>query len=316
MTCKTQRHLTDSIIMVRPVDFGFNEQTGTDNEFQHQPKGEASEIQLTASREFEQMAYQLVSKGIEVTILGKEHTQDNLPDAVFPNNWFSTREDGSLIIYPMKTPNRQAEVQVENLIEKVTSKNYQVNHLIDLRQSFDSQVALEGTGSLIFHHPSGQLFAAVSERCELSALRWFAESEKYQLHWFESQSLSGSPIYHSNVLMSCGENFAVIAQQVLVPGSQSTHAMNALNETLDDVVLISESQMSDSFCGNIIQLKNNKDIPCIVMSESAFNGFNQSQIKTLEKHGDLIICPIPTIEFVGGGSARCMIAENFLPTSA
>jgi len=314
MSFSIQQHLTDAIIMVRPVDFGFNEQTGQDNEFQNRPSGSVTDIQQAANREFEQMVKLLESKAIDVTVLDKTHTDDRLPDAVFPNNWFSTREDGSLIVYPMKTPNRQAEVQIDNLVNQLSKKHFKLDSVNDLRHSFAKGVALEGTGSLIFHHPTGQLFAAVSERCELSALKAFAEQQNYRLHWFETKSQQGSPVYHTNVLMSCGENFAVIAKQVLAKGEQSQSALTALDDTVEDVISITEQQMSESFCGNIIQLKNQQGSPCIVMSESALKGFTTLQIKTLEKHGDLIACPIPTIEYVGGGSARCMIAENFLPT--
>ncbi|TQV72880.1 hypothetical protein FLL45_15555 [Aliikangiella marina] len=310
-----QQQLTHAIVMVRPIDFGFNEQTGQDNEFQHRPKEDEKLIQVLALREFDAMVEQIESHKIDVTVLGKNHTSTKLPDAVFPNNWFSTRADGSLIIYPMKTPNRQAEVQVEQLVNQLSEKQFEIKQLVDLRQTYQNGQALEGTGSLIFHHPTGQLFAAVSERCEFSALRDFATTQGYRLQWFETRSSHGKPIYHTNVLMSCGEDFAVIAKDVLLANDQSQSAINALAETTRDLIMISEEQMSNNFCGNIIQLKNRNDSPCIVMSTSALNGFTQKQLGILEKHGDIVACDIPTIEHIGGGSARCMIAENFLPNS-
>lgn len=313
MATYTQPHLTDSIVMVKPVDFGFNEQTGLDNEFQNRPQLAATEITQAALKESAQMVEKLRQHNIEVIVLDKSHTEAPLPDAVFPNNWFSTRQDGQLTIYPMKTSNRQAEVQVTQLQQKLVDAGYQVKAIQDLRQTYPADKALEGTGSLIFHHLSGQIFAAVSERCEASLLSQYSQQFGYQLHAFESKSSQGSPIYHTNVLMSCGQDFAVIADSVLTNNENAKQALESLQRTVSDVITISEEQMSQNFCGNIIQLKNHQDTPCIVMSQSAFRGFEPAQIRTLEKHGELIPCDIDTIEHIGGGSARCMIAENFLP---
>lgn len=305
--------------MVKPVDFGFNEQTGLDNEFQNRPaSGEESIIRKQAQQEFEDMVSKLESNGIEVIVLGKPNTKESLPDAVFPNNWFSTRNDGSLFIYPMKTRNRQAEVQIEPLIQALTSSGYKVANTIDLRQEFQNgnkTQILEGTGCLIFHHSDSKVFAAISERCEEAAFEKFCQSYGYKANVMYSQSAKGAPIYHTNVLMSCGDKFAVIAKSTLSDDSRSKESLNVLKQTVEDVIEISEEQMASNFCGNILQLKSSDNTPCIVMSESAFDGFTTQQVKILEKHGQLIPCSIPTIETVGGGSARCMIAENFLPTA-
>jgi len=304
--------------MVRPHDFGFNEQTGSDNAFQHRPESvaEGQSIRKSAMLEFEKMVNILRKAGVEVLILDKPVTSTSLPDAVFPNNWFSTTADGRLFLYPMKTLNRQAEVQQVELQALFEENHYELKDVIDLRTIWlaDGQPmkALEGTGSLIFHHPTGTIFAAMSERCNKAELEYFADKYNYQVFSFASKSQAGLPIYHTNVLMSCGENFAVITEQILVDDSASAIAMESLRASVDDIVTITEQQMADSFCGNILQLCDNNNQPIIVMSESAFNGFTTVQLAVLEQHGSLIICPIPTIEYIGGGSARCMIAENFL----
>jgi len=304
--------------MVRPHDFGFNEQTGSDNAFQHRPESvaEGQSIRKSAMLEFEKMVNILRKAGVEVLILDKPVTSTSLPDAVFPNNWFSTTADGRLFLYPMKTLNRQAEVQQVELQALFEENHYELKDVIDLRTIWlaDGQPmkALEGTGSLIFHHPTGTIFAAMSERCNKAELEYFADKYNYQVFSFASNSQAGLPIYHTNVLMSCGENFAVITEQILVDDSASAIAMESLRASVDDIVTITEQQMADSFCGNILQLCDNNNQPIIVMSESAFNGFTTVQLAVLEQHGSLIICPIPTIEYIGGGSARCMIAENFL----
>ncbi len=308
----TQPHLTRSVIMVRPIDFGFNEQTGLDNEFQNRPqKAELSQLASKAMSEFESSVECLQSLGIEVLVLEKEHTNNSLPDAIFPNNWFSTKADGRLFIYPMKTKNRQDEVQISQLYNLLESANYKINDIIDLREQYSLGVALEGTGSLIFHHPSGQLFAAVSERCQLNPLTEFAETFGYQLTEFDTLSSQGSPIYHTNVLMSCGEDFAVITKEV-ISTTDRKRVIAKLAECVNDIVIISEEQMSNNFCGNILQLKDSKQQPVIALSKSAYDGFSPLQRKLLEKHGSLAICAIPNIERIGGGSTRCMLAENFL----
>lgn len=307
-----QAHLTHSVVMVCPLDFAFNEQTGLDNEFQHQPTvSEQGSVSRKVMDEFESSIQVLQSLNIETLILGKQHTDKRLPDAVFPNNWFSTRANGQIVVYPMKTENRQNEVQVPQLKALVNAAGYEVSEVVDLRAQFPDGTALEGTGSLIFHHPTNQLFAAISERCQLQALITYAENFGYQLVKFNTTSTRGTPIYHTNVLMSCGVNFAVITEPV-INGEDKKHVMQKLSDCVDDIIIISEAQMSLNFCGNILQLKDNDEQPVIAFSQSAYNGFTPAQRKTLERHGSLAICEIPTIERIGGGSTRCMLAENFL----
>jgi len=308
-----QSHTTPSLVMVYPHDFGFNEQTGADNAFQHKPvDADRQAITRSAQHEFSAMVDTLRRHQVEVLVLQQRASEQPAPDAIFPNNWFSTRSDGKLFIYPMKTANRQAEVQVENLTQTLNLAGYQVSEVIDLRNSLPPGSILEGTGSLIFHHQSALLFAALSERCQANALAQFAHNYGYQSVAFDSADEQDQPIYHSNVMMSCGDQFAVINDASLTDKQQKNELLKTLANHLEDVICISQQQMGESFCGNILQIRDLNNDPCIVMSATAYGGFESIQIKTLEKHGDLVICDIPTIEFVGGGSARCMIAENFL----
>ncbi len=308
----TQPHLTHSVVMVQPFDFGFNEETGLDNEFQHRPaNNQVDKIKFLAKKEFESMVERLEQNNLEVLVLGKSHTKQKLPDAIFPNNWFSTRANGEVFIYPMKTNNRRAEVQVDQLVQSFWQKNYQVSSVLDIRDSA-TNLALEGTGSLIFQHQQGKVYASISERCDKTLLIQFCQQYHYQPQIIYTKSSKGLPIYHTNVLLSCGENFAVICDQVITEDPESQQSLNSLAENCDDLIKISESQMTQSFCGNILQLKSQKGEPCIVMSNSALKGFTAAQIRILEKHGSLIAVNIPTIENIGGGSARCMLAENFL----
>jgi len=308
----THFHTTNSIIMVRPIDFCFNEQTGLDNEFQNRPNIlDHDFINKNANSEFDKSVNCLQKLGIETLLLEKKHTNKCLPDAIFPNNWFSTRSNGQIIIYPMKTANRQDEVQVPQLSGLLKTAGYEVKEIVDLRECYSSIGILEGTGSLIFHHPSNQLFAAISDRCQETPLISFAEEFGYQLIRFHTTSRSGSPIYHTNVVMSCGEDFAVITEDVITM-KDKTNVIEMLSECVNDVIIISEQQMTENFCGNILQLKDPNQQPVIAMSKSACLGFTSAQRKMLERHGSLAICDIPTIEKIGGGSVRCMLAENFL----
>jgi len=307
------QHLTNSVIMVRPIDFGYNSQTSQDNEFQHKPAlADSSRIQKQALLEFDVCIDALARAKVETLILEKSHTNKPLPDAIFPNNWFSTSSVGKLIIYPMKTPNRQDEVQIDPLCELLQKNNYALDSVIDYRSILAPQEILEGTGSLIFHHPSRQLFVAISERCHQSAVEKFADNFNFQLVHFNTVSSNGSPVYHTNVLMSCGEDFAVITSEV-IEASDNINVMRALENSVSDIIIITESQMTESFCGNILQLKDNNNQLVIALSSSAYKGFHTQQKRQLERHGSLVVCDISTIEYVGGGSLRCMLAENFLP---
>ncbi|MEP1742179.1 MAG: arginine deiminase-related protein [Kangiellaceae bacterium] len=308
-----QKQLTNQVVMVHPTDFGFNEQTGVDNEFQNKPQAEDhSKITQQACHEFEQSVLALESQGVGVQILNKSPQQQRVPDAVFPNNWFSTRANGELLIYPMKTANRQEEVQIDNLSKTLNSGGFGISKITDLREEFGNDQILEGTGSLIFHHPSNRLFAAISERCLAQPLKRFAEVFEYDLIAFDTLSSNSKPVYHTNVLMSCGENFAVITESV-IHSKDRKRVLDSLYDTVEDVVIISEQQMAEGFCGNVLQLCDQQQQPVLVMSHSAFKGFSNPQKKILERHADFAIFNIATIESVGGGSARCMIAENFLP---
>jgi hypothetical protein len=154
--------------------------------------------------------------------------------------------------------------------------------------------------------------AAISERCHLAAVEAYAEMFRYRLVTFDTQSSNGSPIYHTNVLMSCGVDFAVITDSVIAT-QQRNNLLHDIEENIGDVMTISEEQMALSFCGNILQLEDNDQQPVIALSNSAYSGFNTEQKKFLENKGSLAVCNIPTIERIGGGSTRCMLAENFLP---
>jgi len=310
-TNNTQPHLASSVIMVKPVDFGFNPQTAADNTFQQKPTQSVQQIQHQAMQEFEQAQKVLQKLAIDIITLDKSPSKVTQPDAIFPNNWFSTNSKGQLTIFPMKTPNRQHEIQIENLIAQLHKQGYQVTETYDLRQILKQQQILEGTGALVFHHPTKQVYSAISERCVASAVEQYSQQLGYQSVQFNTSSQLGNPVYHTNVVMSCGQDFAVLADSV-ISNEQRHNVIQQLENCVNDLLLISEQQMGQYFCGNLLQLVDSKGQPVIALSRSAYKGFSGEQKHCLEKHGSLAVLGIETIEQVGGGSARCMLAENFL----
>lgn len=310
---ETKSQTTGTIVMARPNDFCFNEQTGIDNEYQKRPNLRPKHIRSQALKEFEQMVSRLDSRGVEVLVLEKKSTSVKTPDAVFPNNWFTTTADGGLFIYPMLTENRRQERQAEQLSILLNNNGFVVNHTTWIGSPVETNSILEGTGVMIFDHPKSTVYAAISERCSPQQLRNLSrlkDIEKAVL--FETSGSGGKPVYHTNVVMSIGEYFAVLCPECFTFEEQLETVTSSLSADRE-IIEISMAQMENSFCGNILQIKNKSGDPLIVMSESAFNGFSKNQIEKLSRYGELVINPIPTIEEVGGGSCRCMMAEIFLP---
>ncbi|SFC97356.1 hypothetical protein SAMN05421780_11537 [Flexibacter flexilis DSM 6793] len=299
--------------MVRPVDFAFNEQTATDNEFQHNP--EQQNVNELALNEFEKAVQLLTQAGVKVLVLGKniEPHAAKTPDAVFPNNWISTESTGAVVIYPMYAPNRRAEAlrwpDVENLFAK---NNLSVNGLLYLGGTNTSRPILEGTGSMVIDRINKVVYASRSIRTEEVQVNNFVKMLGYEKAVvFDAISSTGKEFYHTNVVMSIGDKFAVICAEA-IPEKERASVLTELAKHRE-VIDISLEQTEKSFCGNIIQLATNNGGSVVVMSESALNGFSAEQKQQMEKYGKLLALPIPTIEYVGGGSARCMIAEVFLP---
>lgn len=302
---------THSIIMVPPTDFCFNHETAQDNEFQQTPDSPHYLVKENALEEFNVMVNQLRDHHVEVLLLNKHHGEPEMPDAVFPNNWFCTRPDGTIDLFPMKTPNRQVEVRPQALEKLLTHNGYQVKQINDHRDS--NGAFLEGTGAMIFDHRHSKTFAAISERCDAGLLANYSALRDYETVSFNSASSHDTPFYHTNVMMSIGEQFAVICLDSIKAPKQRAHVEEQLKQSQKEIIDISLEQAEKHFCANLIQLRNQNNEPLIVLSESAYNAFSKEQKQKLEAHGKLVPCDIHTIESVGGGSARCMIAENFLP---
>lgn len=311
------RQLTSTVLMVRPVDFAFNEQTASDNEFQHTPSAQI-DVNATALKEFADSVELLRAAGVKVLVLEKNETATTkTPDAVFPNNWISTEENGSVVLYPMYAPNRQAEALRWPDVEKLFIDNgLAVKNAIYLGGTHHKRSVLEGTGSMILDRVNKVVYASRSVRTQEDQLQNFVETLGYQQSVvFDAVSSNGKDFYHTNVVMSLGDKFSVICTDCVAKPEEKKAVLAAL-ASRGEVIEITWEQTEKSFCGNILQLATADGGSVIVMSASALAGFTEAQRQTMSKYGKLLALPINTIEYVGGGSARCMIAEVFLPQNA
>jgi len=303
---------TNTILMVRPYDFGFNEETGLDNEFQQRLDYSEEEINKKANCEFQAMVDMLRSEGVTVLILEKpEVSYGKTPDAIFPNNWFSTEHDGTLITYPMAAMNRRHERRPRDVEKLLRANGYKIRNVLNVGALDEGTHFLEGTGSMIIDHRQEVVYAARSNRCDEGQFDNFIRLRFYrQGIMFNTKSSRGTSIYHTNVMMSIGNAFAVICLDCIPDKTEREQVKESL-ETSFDLIEISMDQMENSFCGNILQVNSAGGTPLIVMSKSAYAGFDENQISQLKPHGKILPVDLTTIESIGGGSARCMMAEIF-----
>ena len=303
---------TDTILMVRPYDFGFNEETGRDNEFQQRLANSEEEINTKANAEFQAMVDTLLAEGVTVLILEKpDKLYPKTPDAIFPNNWFSTEHDGTLITYPMAAMNRRSERRPEDVEKLLKANGYKIRNVLNVGELDESRRFLEGTGAMIIDHRAEKVYAARSQRCHEDQFDNFIQLRFYEQGlMFTAKSSTGNPIYHTNVMMSLGDKYSVICLDCIEDKKEQEWVKASLEEDFE-VIEISMDQMENHFCGNILQVNSAGGRPLIVMSEKAYAGFTSQQIQRLEVHGHILPIDLTTIETIGGGSARCMMAEIF-----
>ncbi len=301
--------LASAVVMVPPDDFAFNEQTARDNDFQHRPADSGS-LRAAALAEFRAAADTLRRAGVTVIELTRQADTPVLPDAVFPNNWFSTWPTGEIWLYPMRTANRQAEVRPAPLTAALVAAGYRVSGCHRL-PSAPGQ-ALEGTGALVFDHLGRRVFAARSERCDSELVRVHAGERGYQPVLFDTRASTGRPFYHTNVMLSVGERFAVACLDALPDPAERQQLADALQQNNRELISLTLAQTEQGFCANLLQLQTVAG-PVIALSQTAFDRLDSQQRDRLGRHGRLLPLAVPTIERVGGGSVRCMLAEVFLP---
>lgn len=310
-TC--ERQTTSAVMMVRPIAFGFNPEAGRSNHFASSaPLGGGSCSQ--ARREFDELARRLRSAGVGVHCL-EDMESPAKPDAVFLNNWITTHADGTVVCYPMASPNRRLERRYDDVAALLASAGFAVNRRVDLTASEDCGLFLEGTGSMVLDRPGRVAYACLSERTHLAVLERFAAELGYEVVAFVATDPAGRPIYHTNVMMSLGRRFAAICLEAVRP-DQRTSLVRRLEASGRTIVDLTWRQIA-SFAANMLELQATSGDAILALSTTAYRNLDNSQRKRLtELAGELVHSPLTTIEHYGGGSARCMITEIHLPRVA
>lgn len=300
--------LASTILMIRPAAFGFNEETENDNFFQFNSTTSKEELQQKAEKEFDKMVEILMGHGIDVIVIN-DTKQPRKPDAIFPNNWLSTSPDGVVSIFSMFAPNRRTEKR-EDILKKL-KQQFVVKQVQNLSEFEREGRFLEGTGSMVIDHDNKMIYAAISERTNMPALEKFVSTNGYQAIVFIATDKNGRHIYHTNIMMSIGESFAVLCEEAIDEEWELIAVRQLLESTGHTIIGITREQMH-CFAGNMLQLQNNKDEKFLVLSQAAFNSLRKEQKRMLEAYSQLLPIEVPTIEEAGGGSVRCMMAEIFL----
>ena len=303
------QQIADTLLMVRPANFGFNPETAESNAFQvNEQKLSMEAIKETAKKEFDAFVKKLRAVGVQVIVV-EDTAAPIKTDAVFPNNWITFHQNGTIITYPMLSPNRRLERR-EDVIEMLRAQ-FDINQHFDFSGSEASGVYLEGTGSLILDRPNKIAYACLSERTNMDLLNQFGKTLGYELVVFNAVDESGLPIYHTNVMMALGETFVVICLDSVRDLQEQETLKTCFSKTNKALITISFDQVL-RFAGNMLEVKG-KDSNYLVMSQQAFESLETNQIKTIESHTKILYSDIKVIETYGGGSARCMMAEVFLP---
>ena len=300
--------------MIRPVAFRMNEQTAVNNYYQKVLDGLSPEtVNAKAQQEFDTFVTKLRKMGVNVTVV-EDTLEPNTPDSIFPNNWISFHESGDVALYPMFAENRRAERR-EDILDILEDDGFEINQIVDYTSAEEDNVFLEGTGSLLLDRENGKAYCALSPRADEEVMIEFCEDFELTPVIFEAfQTVNGERklIYHTNVMMCLGDTFAVICADCIDDKKERKMVLDSLRGDDKEIILITEDQVNN-FAGNMLEVKGKNDQRFVVMSESAYKSLTKKQIAQLEAHVEIIHSSLDTIEACGGGSARCMMAEIFLP---
>jgi len=292
--------------MIRPANFGFNDETAGDNAFQVKTGGL---VHAQALKEFDDFVALLRRNDVNVTVV-EDTLQPHTPDALFPNNWVSFHEDGTLLLYPMYAPSRRAE-RKEHVLKEIYD-HFRVMKEIDLSDYEKNNLFLEGTGSMVLDRDNKLAFACLSPRTERKVLDEFCDKMKYASVVFTAVDKSGQRIYHTNVMMCIADRYVVICLETIRDNAQKEMVVNAIRKTSKEIIEINYDQLNH-FAGNMLQVENKDGEKILVMSTQAYQALSKDQVQKLNGYNRVIHSPLPTIESNGGGSARCMMAEIYLP---
>ena len=307
--------VTNAILMIRPVNFRMNEQTAVNNYFQESLDLKNAAINSKAQEEFDVFTAKLKDAGVEVIIV-EDTKEPETPDAVFPNNWISFHEHGEVVLYPMFAENRRLERR-EDILDVLEEKGFYIENIVDYTAAEKDHFFLESTGSMVLDRVNRKAYCATSPRADEALFVEFCEDFEYTPVIFTAcQSVNGKrlPIYHTNVMMCVAEDFAVVCMLAIDNKKERENVLAHLKMDGKEIVALTEEQLHH-FAGNMIQVIGSNNKRYTVMSEAAYQSLKPAQTKIIKKYSDILHSPLHTIETCGGGSARCMIAEVFLPRS-
>ncbi|MFD1293594.1 citrulline utilization hydrolase CtlX [Lutibacter holmesii] len=308
------KQVTNTILMIRPVSFRMNEETAVNNYYQHVLKDITPEtVQFKAVQEFDNYVEKLTAIGVEVIVVN-DNKETDTPDSIFPNNWISFHQNGDIGLYPMFAENRRLERR-EDILEIIEEKGYEIHNIIDYTSAEEEALFLESTGSIAIDRAHGKAYCALSPRADEDLFIEFCEDFEYTpVSFVAYQTVNGErlPIYHTNVMMCLAETFTVICLDCIDDKKERKNVVKHLKEDGKEIIAITEKQVAN-FAGNMLQVIGANDERFLIMSNAAYTSLTASQIEAIEKHCAIISSSLDTIEACGGGSARCMMAEVFLP---
>lgn len=307
------KQITDTLLMIRPVAFRMNEQTAVNNYYQKVLDGLLpATVNAKAQAEFDAFAEKLRAVGVRVIVVDDTPEPDT-PDAIFPNNWVSFHENADAVFYPMFAENRRGERR-EDILDVLEDAGFEIENVMDYTQAEQDGYFLEGTGSMVLDRANGKAYCALSPRADEELFIEFCEDfDLYPVIFEAYQTVDGKRelMYHTNVMMCIGETFAVVCAECIDDKQERKMVLDQLRADGKEVILITEAQVNN-FAGNMLEVQG-RDKKYLVMSAAAYQSLTPAQIQLLEKHAEILWANLDTIEACGGGSARCMLAEVFLP---
>lgn len=308
------QQITNSIVMIRPVAFRMNEETKVNNFYQKEANGMLpATINAKAQLEFDAFVAKLLAVGVNVIVVD-DTTDTDTPDSIFPNNWVSFHENGDVAIYPMFAENRRLERR-EDILDILEDKGFVIENVMDYSEAEEEQVYLEGTGSMVLDRANGKAYCALSPRADEELFIEFCEDFEFTpviFNAYQTVNDKRELIYHTNVMMCVGDTFAVVCADCIDDKTERKNVLENLRQDGKEIILINEKQVNQ-FAGNMLEVFGTDDKRYLIMSDQAKESLTAKQIEQLEKHAVIISSNIETIEKYGGGSARCMMAEIFLP---
>ena len=297
---------TDHLLMIRPANFYFNTQTAVNNSFQVAATDGSTAYK--AAEEFDDFVQKLISAGINVTVI-QDSPEPSTPDSVFPNNWISFHEPGTIILYPMFAENRRLERKA-TVLETLQQK-FSIKHVIDFTGKEHSNIFLEGTGSMVLDRTNKIAYACLSPRTDKQLFEQWCLEMNYTACSFIATDSNKKLIYHTNVMMCIADRYAVICPECIADKEEREQVLQTITHSGKEVIAICQEQVNH-FAGNMLQVKNKTGQLFLIMSTQAFESLNESQIEVIQSYNPIIHSSLTTIETNGGGSARCMMAEIFV----